>query len=202
MKLYLIRHGESEANIKDVFGGQTQVPLTARGEEEARNAKKLLDGLSFDKVYSSDLIRAIRTQELMYPCEEVERLELLREMDVGELAGKHRSECVALWGEGFMEDRNNSNFVPYGGENREMICARAQKFLEFLEKQPYERVAVFSHNGFICSVMRLVSRLKPADGKFFCKNCSVSTFEYKDGEWKTGMWNYSGELDQKLSGEL
>jgi alpha-ribazole phosphatase len=202
MKLYLIRHGESEANIKDVFGGQTQVPLTARGEEEARNAKKLLDGLTFDKVYSSDLIRAIRTQELMYPCEEVERLELIREMDVGELVGKHRTECVKIWGEGFMEDRNNSNFVPYGGENREMIGARAQKFLELLEKQPYERVAVFSHNGFICSVMRLVSRLKPTDGKFFCTNCSVSTFEYKDGVWKTGMWNYSGELGQKLSGEL
>ncbi len=202
MRLYLIRHGESEANVQDVFGGQTQIPLTLKGEEEAIKVKAMLEGLTFDKVYSSDLIRAIRTQELMYPCGDVERLALLREMDVGELAGKHRTECVKIWGEGFMEDRNKSNFVPYGGENRAMICERAMKFLKMLEESPYERVAVFSHNGFICSVLRMVSKLDPDDGKFFCTNCSVSTFEYQNGEWKTGTWNYSGELGQKLSGEL
>ena len=194
MKLYMIRHGQSEANITGVYGGQHQIPLTAQGEEEARQAAKILKGLEFDKIYSSDLIRAIRTQELAYPAEDVERLEILREMDVGELVGKKPEECFALWGEPYLADRARANFVPYGGEDRAMIYARAKKFLKMLEDCPYERVAAFSHNGFICSVMRIAMGLGPEEGNFLTKNCALSTFEYKDGKWRVETWNYNGDL--------
>lgn len=194
MKLYMIRHGQSEANVKVVYSGQHQVPLTAQGEEEARQASKMLKGLEFDKVYSSDLIRAIRTQELAYPAEDVERLEILREMDVGELVGKNAEECFAIWGEPYLADRVRANYAPYGGEDRAMIYARAKKFLEMLEACPYERVLAFSHNGFICSVMQIATGLGPEGGGFFTKNCALSIFEYKDGKWRVETWNYNGDL--------
>ncbi len=194
MKLYMIRHGQSEANIAGVYGGQCQIPLTAQGEEEARRAGKLLEGLNFDKVYTSDLIRAIRTQELAYPADEVERLELLREMDVGELAGKKFEDCAGIYGEAFNADRARANFVPYGGEDRTMVYNRAVEFLKMLENCPYERVAAFSHNGFICSVMRAALGIGPEDGLLATQNCAISTFTYNDGKWRVETWNYNGEL--------
>ncbi len=194
MRLYMIRHGESEANMKKVFGGQNQIPLTAKGEEDARRAGKLLAHLTFDKIYSSDLIRAIRTQELAYPAENVERLALLREMDVGELAGKKFDACAEIWGEKFLADRARANYVPYGGEDRTMIFSRAQEFLKMLENCPYERVAAFSHNGFICAVMRAALGVEPEDGLLLTQNCAISTFTHKDGIWRVETWNYNGEL--------
>lgn len=194
MKLYMIRHGQSEANVSKCYGGQAQIPLTLQGEEEARRASKLLKDLTFDKIYSSDLIRAIRTQELAYPADEVERLALLREMDVGDLVGKKFDDCVNIYGEIFNEHRARANFVPYGGEDRSMVYARAQEFLKMLENLPYERVAAFSHNGFICSVMRAAMGVGPEEGTLVTQNCAISTFVYEDGSWKVETWNYNGEL--------
>lgn len=194
MKLYMIRHGQSEANIARTYGGQNQIPLTEEGREEAKRIAPLLKDLKFDKVYSSDLSRAMDTQELAYPCEDVERLELLREMDVGELAGKRWEDCTGIYGPIFETHRAQSNFVPYGGEDRKMIGDRAQKFLKMLEESPYERVAAFSHNGFICSVMRLACGLTPDDGRLVTKNCAISVFEYDGNRWMVGTWNYNGEL--------
>ena len=75
-----------------------------------------------------------------------------------------------------------------------MIFNRAVEFLKLLESCPYERVAVFTHNGFICATMRAVLGIGPEDGVFFTENCAISTFEYRDGKWRTGVWNYTGDL--------
>ncbi|MBR6794363.1 MAG: histidine phosphatase family protein [Clostridia bacterium] len=194
MKVYMIRHGQSEANIKRVYGGQSQIPLTAAGEEEAIRAGKRLEGITFDKVYTSDLIRAIRTQELCYPTEEAERLELIREMDVGELAGKPFDRCAEIYGEKFEADRVRANFAPYGGEDRAMVYRRAKEFMKLLEADPHDKVAVFSHNGFICAFCRAVMGVGPEDVTLFTNNCAVSTFVYANGIWKVETWNYNGEL--------
>lgn len=194
MKVYMIRHGQSVANIERVYGGHAQVPLTAVGEEEAVRAGKLLEGITFDKVYTSDLIRAIRTQELAYPAEDVERLELLREMDVGELVGKPFDRCREIYGEAFEANRARANFAPYGGEDRTMIYQRAQEFMRILEADPHEKVAVFSHNGFICSFLRAVMGIDPEAVRLFTNNCAISTFIYEDGYWKVETWNYNGDL--------
>lgn len=194
MKVYMIRHGQSEANVKRVYGGQCQIPLTAAGEEEAVRAGRLLEGITFDKVYTSDLIRAIRTQELCYPAEEVERLALIREMDVGELAGKPFEQCAEIYGKEFEADRVRANYVPYGGEDRTMVYRRAQEFMKLLEENPQDKVAVFSHNGFICAFCRAVMGVDPEAVKLFTNNCAVSTFVYEDGNWKVETWNYNGEL--------
>ena len=65
-KLVLLRHGESQWNLENRFTGWTNVDLTEKGENEARNAGALLkkEGLTFDIVHSSLLKRANRTMEL------------------------------------------------------------------------------------------------------------------------------------------
>ena len=82
MQLYLVRHGQSVNNEKGLWTGWHDVPLTDKGHEDALGAKRVLEGISFDRVYSSDLIRARETAQVVLPAYDAEPLALLREVDV------------------------------------------------------------------------------------------------------------------------
>ena len=88
MKLYVIRHGESESNREKLWTGWANPPLTERGKEEARLAGKLISGISFDRIFSSDLERAVQTAKCAIDGCVPEELEVLREINVGTLEGK------------------------------------------------------------------------------------------------------------------
>ena len=64
-KLVLIRHGQSMWNLKDIFTGWVDVPLSVKGIEEAVRAGKELEGIGFDIVYVSTLVRAMETAMLV-----------------------------------------------------------------------------------------------------------------------------------------
>ncbi len=61
MRLWLIRHGETQANVDGLYSGHAPTPLTARGIEQAQNLHTLLHGVSFDLVLCSELERAQHT---------------------------------------------------------------------------------------------------------------------------------------------
>lgn len=73
MRLWLIRHGETQANVDGLYSGHAPTPLTARGIEQAQNLHTLLHGVSFDLVLCSELERAQHTARLVlsdrhFPC--------------------------------------------------------------------------------------------------------------------------------------
>ena len=88
MKLYLIRHGESETNLAGHYTGWSQVNLTPKGVRDAEGIRPTLEGIKFDKIFSSDLIRAMTTAETAIPGCTYETTHLLREVNVGNLALK------------------------------------------------------------------------------------------------------------------
>ena len=105
-KLVLIRHGESQWNLENRFTGWTDVDLTEKGIQEAKNAGKLLksEGYNFDLAYSSVLKRAIRTLWLIQ--DEMDLLWLpvtrnwkLNERHYGDLQGLNKSETAKKYGE-------------------------------------------------------------------------------------------------------
>lgn len=65
MRLWLIRHGETQANVDGLYSGHAPTPLTARGIEQAQNLHTLLDDVSFDTVLCSELERAQHTARLV-----------------------------------------------------------------------------------------------------------------------------------------
>ena len=67
MELYVIRHGQSKTNVDRRFGGWAQVPLTEKGMNQARSTHEKLKGIKFDRIISSDLLRAKQTTELVFP---------------------------------------------------------------------------------------------------------------------------------------
>ena len=104
--LVLVRNGQSEWNLKNLFTGWRDVDLTATGVEEARAAGRRLkaEGLRFDLAFTSALKRAQRTLDLML--EElgqtalpVLRDQALNERDYGDLSGLNKDDARKKWGE-------------------------------------------------------------------------------------------------------
>ena len=67
MKLYLIRHGESETNLAGHYTGWSQVNLTEKGVRDAEGVRPIIQNIKFDNIFSSDLILAMKTAETAIP---------------------------------------------------------------------------------------------------------------------------------------
>lgn len=194
MKLYLIRHGESEANAKRVHAGWQQVHLTERGIEQARKIGEYLDGIEFDKVYSSDLVRAMETAESALPEREYQTDERLREVNVGIVVGKGREECALEYGEPYVNARKYRDYRAFGGECENDLIARATSFISDPALREYECVAAFTHEGIIRATLESVLGTEIKEGTVAFPNCIISVFEIdSDGHAKLNAWNVAGK---------
>jgi len=92
--LYIVRHGQSESNIRQSYGGHTDVALTDAGREQARKRAQEFKSIKFDAVYSSDLSRAKETAELIKLERDlvIKTTELLRERNFGDLEDRTHKE--------------------------------------------------------------------------------------------------------------
>jgi len=188
MRLYLIRHGESENNIKGCWTGWQDVALAPKGIEEAYCLGKYLQNVHFDKVYSSDLIRAAKTAETALPGYVCSQTELLREINVGSLSGEAFVDGALKYGEDLKENQRNSNFIPYGGENAEQFDVRLKKFMKMIENSGFENVAAFAHAGVLRRFGSIVTGNRFSAENVICKNCAVAIFEYTGSKWSLHSW--------------
>lgn len=193
MKLYLVRHGQSQNNIEGRHSGWSKCPLTEQGTRDAKKAGKLIKHLSFDKVFVSDLPRAIQTCQNALPGSAFETSELLREISVGDLRDQYTQDCLAKYGEKYTLYKAQVDFRPFGGENKEQVVSRIRKFLETLTMGTYENVAIFGHAMLISLLMQ---HIFPTENVIFGfpKNGAVSVVEYTDGQWKLLHWNVTQQL--------
>lgn len=102
-KLILLRHGESQWNLENRFTGWVDVPLSLRGEEEARKAGEKLKNIQIDKRYTSVLKRAIDTDQIALEIAgkldiPVERDKALNERHYGALQGLNKEETAQKYG--------------------------------------------------------------------------------------------------------
>ena len=192
MKLYLIRHGQSDANIKRYFAGQMQVNLTDNGILQAKYAGELIKHIKFDKVYSSDLFRAMDTQKYALPDFDCETTSLLREIDVGNLSGILLSDCLEKYGDALRKNIADYDFKPYGGEDSIMLKARVKDFLDLITDSNHNTIAAFCHGGIITAVIEYLLGINTDKYFFEASNCSVTILDYTDKRWKLQLYNYTG----------
>lgn len=134
--LILLRHGQSQWNLENRFTGWVDVPLSAKGEEEARAAGAKLRGRTIDKLYTSTLQRAIRTAELalgtagiVVPV--VERDAALNERMYGDLQGLNKAEAAKQFGDEQVHIwRRSFDVPPPGGESLKDTAARVIPYWE------------------------------------------------------------------------
>jgi 2,3-bisphosphoglycerate-dependent phosphoglycerate mutase len=168
--LVLVRHGQSEWNLKNLFTGWRDVDLTEVGVKEAREAGRKLkaQGISFDVAYTSALKRAQRTLDLVL--EEmglanipVFKDQALNERDYGDLSGLNKDDARAKWGEEqVLIWRRSYDIAPPGGESLKDTLARTLPYYvtEILPRVLRgERVLVTAHGNSLRALVMVLERL-------------------------------------------
>lgn len=130
--LVLVRHGQSEWNLQNLFTGWRDPDLTERGVAEAQAAGRGLkrDGYGFDVAFTSELVRAQRTcalilEEMGLSEIPVLRARALNERDYGDLSGLNKNEARARWGDAQVHAwRRGYDVRPPGGESLKDTAAR------------------------------------------------------------------------------
>jgi 2,3-bisphosphoglycerate-dependent phosphoglycerate mutase len=170
--LVLVRHGQSEWNLKNLFTGWRDVDLTEQGVSEAREAGRKLksQGLVFDVAYTSALKRAQRTLDLMLaemgqtglP---IVRDQALNERDYGDLSGLNKDDARKKWGdEQVLIWRRSYDIAPPGGESLKETLARTLPYYvtEILPRVLRgERVLVAAHGNSLRALVMVLERLSP-----------------------------------------
>lgn len=168
--LVLVRHGQSEWNLKNLFTGWRDVDLTDAGIAEAVAAGKKLkaQGIHFDIAYTSVLKRAQNTMTLMLKELGQESLKTIRdqalnERDYGELAGLNKDDARKKWGDEQVHIwRRSYDVQPPGGESLKDTAARVLPYYiqEILPRVLRgERVLVAAHGNSLRALIMVLERL-------------------------------------------
>jgi 2,3-bisphosphoglycerate-dependent phosphoglycerate mutase len=170
--LVIVRHGQSEWNLQNRFTGETDVALTSKGREEARAAGDKLRGLTFSHAFTSQLIRAIETLELILErtgqgdCP-VSRDRALNERNYGRLQGLNKAGVAKEFGEDqVLIWRRSYSVRPPGGESLEDTAARVlpyyHSFIEPLLRGGKD-VLVVAHGNSLRSLMMFLEGISEMD---------------------------------------
>ena len=183
MKIWITRHGQTDLNKAKLMQGRTDAPLNENGIRQAEAARRSIGDIKFDAVWSSPLIRAVRTASIIgnVPEEEVITDERIIETDFGRYEQKPYHflgiPMTLYWAlpEIFP--------APSTVETIRSMTGRSHAFLKELEQMPCENVLVVCHGGIIralCGYMEdrktgILWRPKP-------HNCEIRVYESLDGK--------------------
>lgn len=182
MKLYIIRHGETEWNKEKKLQGRSEVPLNEYGRELARITSEALKNTRFDIVYSSPLSRAYETACIIAGNRDVNIIkdDRLMEISFGIDEGRIKDELGDRIDNFFFAPEK---YVPAkGGETYEEMCARAADFIEnviYPLKSSDKSVLVVAHGAMNKALMLKLKNLEIKDiwkGEFQ-RNCCVNEYE-------------------------
>lgn len=182
-KLYLIRHGQSMQNkVANCFSGSTDVSISEKGKQQAAELAAFFHDIAIEEVYTSKLIRAIQTAQIIFGEERpLIQVEALREADFGEYEGKtfepdDPDPVYQAW-------RHAADTLTFpGGDN---MCERMEAYYEAVQKLMHEttaeHIAIVSHRTSIRLFTAKVMGLPIQNFRNIpCDNCSVMKFSFDD----------------------
>lgn len=170
--LVIVRHGQSEWNLKNLFTGWSDVELTPTGEHEAEYAGIVLRPYHFDVAYTSVLKRAIHTLEIILHEIGLEDIPVftdkaLNERNYGDLQGLNKAEVGQKYGaQQLIAWRRSYTEVPPGGESLENTYQRVipyyQKEIE-PKLQSGKNVLIVAHGNSLRALMMYLEKITPDD---------------------------------------
>lgn len=178
MSVYLVRHGETDWNSLFLAQGWHDVPLNAKGIEEAEAAREKMKDVHLDLVFSSPLVRARKTAEIIV---EPHHLPIayddrLKEMNFGDYEGKDRSlpEIMKIW-------HSFTLHFPHGESGLE-VASRIYSFLDELkEKHGKEDILLVTHGGASRYINAYFHDLTMEEFlSFRIGNCKIRRYEFAD----------------------
>lgn len=185
MKVYMIRHGETNGNTEKFHQGWGDAYLTEKGIAQANAIKEVVTKKKFDRILSSDLFRTKQTCGIIFGQDaKVEYDARLREINNSVLTGMYADDMLAKYGDVYLDARKRMDFSAFGGENAESFMERTADFLKYLETDTTsDNIAVVSHGGTIRAIMCNVLGCDLRSYKLQIDNCSVCVIKYHKGHW-------------------
>ena len=177
MKLYAIRHGRTDWNVRKIMQGRTDTPLNEEGIAQAYETKEALKPYTFDHVFASPQKRAWQTAEIVTEGRGLTLIpaDALRERSYGEFEGRGRDvfNYLDFWAYG-------KNLKYEEAENIRDFFGRVWPFLDELKTNyPQERVLLVTHSGVIRAIECYAHGIMADDelGLWLPKNCSVHEYD-------------------------
>lgn len=177
MRLFVIRHGQTNWNLEGKMQGSTNIPLNETGIKQAEGARKTVNNLDIDLIICSTLDRAKQTAEIVNKDTNAPIIydERIMERNYGEFEGESSK------GINFREYLNYyDNKEIKGGETIQEFCKRVFGFLEEIEQRYKNKTILLSTHGCVSRAIECYYNGIPEDGdttKFMLNNCEVR--EYK-----------------------
>lgn len=191
-RVTLVRHGETPWSLSGQHTGRQDLPLTPRGEEEARRLGARLRGRRFDAVYTSPLQRARRSCELAGFGGAAVELPDLMEWDYGSYEGLRVAEIRATRPDWSLFEHGGP-----GGEALEDVVRRADRVLALLRSRPAE-ILVFAHGHLNRVLAMRWAGLPPVIGRrFSIASGSMSILGHdSSGDPAIECWNDTAHLEE------
>lgn len=201
LKLYIVRHGETEWNVIKRFQGQLNTPLTEKGMEKLRETGKKLENVLFDEVYTSELGRTVASAEIILNENrgyrnkklELKKLAELNEVYFGVWQGLTYEEVFLK----YPEEANNYfyNVKNYKAENveAENLKDALERFLKginkILDSHESGNILVVTHGTVLEMFMNYVENksIFDIDERTLMGNGDYKVFSYKDGKFQEEM---------------
>jgi alpha-ribazole phosphatase len=184
--IYLIRHGQTEANLNGVYYGRSESPLTKKGEEDHRRAAKKLKDEHIDMVITSPRQRCRVLGDELCTMFNIELTvdERLAEIDFGIFEGLKHTEAQQRYPQIWDRWVNaGDEYRLENGESISMFESRIDEFAEYILEISYKNdIAIVTHSGVISSlVCKMLNLDKEIKWRFRIGNGAVLKIDNYDG---------------------
>lgn len=192
MRLYIMRHGETDWNVRHLFQGHSDIPLNANGIALAKVTAHQLRDISFDLAFTSPLRRARQTAEIILEGRDIPLIEEPRLIEIA--FGIYEGRNALTPSEDTDSSQNLLNFIqnaaryhtPEGGESIPALCLRMRNYLTALIHRTDlqdKTILLSTHGGATCA---LLNAIDPPKGFFWRSgvpyNCSYAIVDVNDGK--------------------
>lgn len=178
MKIWLVRHGQTQANVDGLYSGISETPLTERGIVQAQAVGDLLNYVAFEKVLCSELGRAQHTTKLILQQRDIPVITepRLNEMNFGDWEMQHHRDLQRMDAENYAAWCSNwQNVVPKNGEGFQLFSKRVSEFASTLASRPKdENLLIVSHQGVLSLLIATLLNMPAA---------SLWHFVIEQGAW-------------------
>lgn len=185
MRLWLVRHGETEANVAGLYSGHAPTPLTERGIAQAQTLGTLLRNVPVVNVLCSELERARHTTQLILGDREVpvRNMPELNEMFFGDWEMRHHRDLAREDAENYAVWCNDwQNATPTNGEGFQAFSQRVERFIaQLADYKTCQNLLVVSHQGVLSVLIaRLLSMPAAAMWHFRVEQGCWSAIDFCD----------------------
>lgn len=185
MKIYFLRHGETDENAKKTYFGSTDTMLNKNGKAQAEKAKQYFSSITFRKVLISEKIRTLETANIVLEGRDISSTidSRLNEIDFGIFEGKTYEEIGKLYpSERINWDKNWKDYCPPNGESFITFYKRVENFMKDLLKMEEDNILVITHGGVIrAAYAYILNENLDLYWKFASRNGDISVIKYENG---------------------